>query len=290
MTANCRHYWISCHDHYQCTECEATTPACCDCGRPTGDALTICQRCLSRAARTLDDIDDALRHYIPTPPTYIRAIAYDPERVREHHADTGPSITVGDIPGILAGWAEMWAETNNEPVNVPARDYLIGRHIWAAQNADKSAWGDYRTEMRALRHVARQAAGLLPKQLAAPCVHCGGTLVRDWADEHWQPLADGLTDRVRCTGCGLTWDSERHVEFANRQHIRDLPETMPDALITYEQARLVWPEVPAGTWRQWAYRDELTPDTWDERGVPLYRVHTLATLTTRRHADPRATA
>ena len=96
MTANCRHYWISCDDRYQCAECEATTPACCDCGRPTGDALTICQRCLSRAAHTLDDIDGARGIGVDVSEPAATKLAASHPRVAAICADVTGTLPVAD--------------------------------------------------------------------------------------------------------------------------------------------------------------------------------------------------
>ena len=108
--------------------------------------------------------------------------------------------------------------------------------------------------MRTARHAARRIAGLLPQRMPEPCVHCGGECVQDWSDDAWQPLSTGLSDVVRCLGCGLTWDDRAHWHFATRRRIVELPADHPDALITMEHARQIWPDVPSGTLRQWAKR------------------------------------
>ena len=61
----------------------------------------------------------------------------------------------------------------------------------------------------------------------------------------------------------------------------------PDALVTLEEARLIWREVPAATWRKWAERERIASVSWNERGTPVYRVRDLAEVTTQRAAETR---
>lgn len=293
---NCKHDWTRVSEHeYHCRNCVETTYRCACGDHPTGTAQLICDHCLTREWQVLVDVANALEHYTPTPPTYVKAASYDIEPVREHREDDPTRLTVSDVPDVLASWADMWAEVLGDEVNVPPAQYLRSRFIWAATNPDASAFHTYRSEVRQLRHVARRAAGLLPKRLPAPCVHCGGTVVRDWATRDWQPLPTGLTDTVRCTSCNITWDNEDRWRHVSATHLRLLPEQHPDTLITMSEARTVWPSIPRQTFYSWARRDmELPPDrqaapirSWDERGVPLYRVGDLAALVARRRDDAR---
>ena len=137
-------------------------------------------------------------------------------------------------------------------------DRLKGFHVWAAHNPEASDWRAYLKAMRSLRASARRIAGLLPERIAEPCVMCGGDVVQDWSDGDWMPLETGLSDTVRCTRCGTTWGDRLHWHFTMRNHIVELPAEHPDALVTIEQARMIWPDVPAATWRSWAkrWRDE----------------------------------
>ena len=61
----------------------------------------------------------------------------------------------------------------------------------------------------------------------------------------------------------------------------------PDALVTLEEARLIWREVPAATWRKWAERERIEPNSWNERGTPVYRVRDLAAVVEQRSREPR---
>lgn len=146
---------------------------------------------------------------------------------------------------------------SDQRVTMSAGDAIAGLkhlHVWAAHNTDASDWLAYLKAMRKLRHQARRIAGLLPERLPEPCPHCGGQVVQDWADQWWKPLETGLSDVVRCTGCGMTWGDRARWLFSTRQHIVDVPEMHPDSLVTLAQARMIWTDVPAATWRSWAKR------------------------------------
>lgn len=274
----CRHEWVETGGGYQCAHCTQTCERCVNGDHPTGSVQVICRRCLTGEQAVLDDIAAACGYWIPTPHTYVRAVSYDIEPVRAHRSENPGRVTIHDVPPVLASWADMWAEAIGEARPDSAMTYLAGRFLWAANNQDASAWPAYRREVRSLRHVARRDAGLLPKSMPAPCVHCGGTVVRDWAHPDWSPRGDGLSDQVRCTSCGSTWGNEQRWRHVNKTHLRLLPEACPEALVTMKEARMVWPSVPAGTWRQWAHRNLLTPQGWDLHSEPLYRAGDLAAL------------
>lgn len=235
---------------WRCAECEATSATCGTCHGASGSSLLLCQRCERRAAGVLDDIEAALDLYEPQP----RSLVGSPG---DMHLVPGGSESSSDNPeGIraeLLAWVARWTEHAGAE-RTAATDYLKSRHLWAAHNPDLSSWPVYLEAMRALRHRARRLAGLLPKRLPEPCVHCGGDVVQDWADQWWKPLETGLSDVVRCTGCGTTWGDHAHWLFSTRQHVADAPAQHPDSLITLAQARMIWREVPAATWRKWAQR------------------------------------
>lgn len=236
---------------WRCAECEATSATCGTCKRASGSSLLLCQRCERMAARLLDDIEDALSHYRPDP----RSLVPSPGDMRlvPGGGQAGGIDSPDDVTSALLGWVARWTE-HAGATNAAAGDYLRSHHMWAAHNPELSHWPAYLDDLRWLRHQARRIAGLLPKRLPEPCVHCGGQVVQDWADKWWQPLNDGLSDVVRCLGCGMTWGDRARWLFSTRQHIVDLPSEHPDSLITLAQARMIWPEVPAATWRQWAKR------------------------------------
>lgn len=323
MTDQCHHEWVTdlalCEKSPTniCSQCGQTCPSCNVCGGPTASSLLACQRCLDSLDAVLVGITEALSHWQQEPSSTVRAIRYDSDR-RGGNVDHVP-LKMGDGPSeiraVLADWVAMWSElSGSRDAAVDDVDYLRGRHLWAAHNADLAAWDDYRREMRHLRHRARRVAGLLPQRQAGACIYCGGDVVRDWADEHWRPRADGLSDDLRCTSCRIQWEDVQHWRYANRHTILALPDTHPGLLVTAEAARTIFPEVPAATWRSWAHRDapraearrrhaeyveggrigpepepeQMAVRSWDRRGRPLYLLSDLTALVVARADDTRA--
>lgn len=318
MTTQHIHTWASPDQHgtWACTSCTDTSPTCIierpsddpGEGHPTGiPAQAICHGCLRHEQGILDDIADALGHWQHQPRSIVPAIRYDRERINGSRTENDrPTIqTPSDVLDVLWDWAVMWAEVRSD--RAPAGDVLgfLKRHIlWAANNPDGAAWSDYRAEMRQMRHAARRVSGLLPQRQAAPCIHCGGQIVRDWATANWQPRIDvrpehnGLSDIHRCTGCGLTWAHREAWMYANGHTLRLAPKFAPDTLVTLEDARKhIFPGVPAATWRKWLQRDRDRAEAGEERRIPergtdvrgndLYRVGDLATHVEYRTAQTR---
>ena len=298
-----RHDWtenpapVGTIDAWTCTECGETCATCNVCQRPTGTALLACDPCLDHQGRILTDIERAVGHYRWAPGSgQLAATRHDRVRVRGTGSDsTGAGIsTIGDVAEVLASWAGMWAEALREEPPADLRgvlDYLRGHIIWAAHHGDVAAWDDYREEVRALRHHARRISGLLPQREAAPCVYCGSDVVRDWADAQWDPLPGGLADEYRCTNrdCGAVWVDDRAWDFTKRHHLPGVPDAQPDALVTLEEARLIWRDVPRQTLNTWANPDggSLAPSGWNERGAPVYRVRDIAELVDKRATKGR---
>jgi len=261
VTETCRrHEWTATERGWRCTECGAESATCGTCGEPSGTNLLLCERCKARADRVLDDIAKALRYYERDPrspvasPGDMRLVAIRSNRGR------GGIETPGQIEDALWAWVARWTEYVGAQRS-DAYDALKSMHQWAAHNVEASGWHEYGRDALRLRHHARRIAGLLPKRLPEPCVHCGGRAVRDWATREWEPRRDGVSDTVRCTSCHRTWDDPRAFAFTTRQHIFDLPNVRPDALVTLEQARTIFPDVPAATLRGWVFRDR---QAWDQ--------------------------
>ena len=300
MTDQHTHIWATpTNGTWTCLDCDDQAPTCIiekpsdepGEGHPSIPGQAICNGCLRYEQGVLDDIADALGHWQHQPRSLVPAIRYDRDKLKGSRTqDDRPAVnTPGDILDVLWSWLDMWVETRGEePLEGAVIAHLKRYLLWTANNPDDSVWTDYRSEMRQMRHHARRLAGLLPKRLAGPCVHCGGQVVQDWADEHWQPRIDvrpehnGLSDQVRCTGCDLTWKHREAWMFTNRHTLQLLPDVKPDALVTIEDARRIFTDVPASTWRTWTDRDELTEQDRDVRGRPLYRVGDLDTLVQRR--------
>lgn len=278
-----RHTWQRAEGGYACEECTATCEACIECARWTDSSLLICQRCIERTRQLLDDIEVAISLYSPSPPSAVPAIRYDKDRISGSFGDDfDPNHwSWSELGEVITGWADMWAEAAGKERTTQPLEFMRGHILWAAHNED-SDWHQWRAEMRRALHTAKRDAGLLPKRMPAPCVHCGGLAVQTWAND-LKPHPDGLSDEVTCLGCGLLWSSEAQYRWLSKTHLQNLPEVRPDALVTLDEARLVWPDVPAKTWATWANRAELPdPAGWDERGRSQWRVCDLEPLIDRR--------
>lgn len=284
MPDQCAHYWTEAERGWQCTECDATCEACIECKRWTGGSLLICDPCVKRTRRLLDDIEVAIALYSPSPASIIPAIRYDRDRISGSRGDDFDPTrwTWSELHQFLAGWADMWAEEAGRERQTPPLEFMRGHILWAAHN-EASDWDQWMAEMKRALHTAKREAGLLPKRLPSPCVHCGGMAVQDWADKSLRPYEDGLSDEVRCLGCNLTWTSPAHFGQASKTHLHELPLKHPDMLVTLAEAPYVWPDIPSKTWATWASRAELPdPAGWDERGRAQYRVGDLHALAERR--------
>lgn len=254
-----QHTWVSrVGSTWFCDECEAESATCETCDRASGTSLLICDRCLKAAAKVLDDIEAALDHYEHESPSLIKSPGN--MRLVAGGGTPGGMQHPSDVEDVLWAWVGRWSEHAGAS-NQGATDYLKAHHMWAAHNVEASDWPGYLRAMRTLRHQARRIAGLLPQRLNEPCVYCGGQAVQDWADDHWEPLREGLSDTVRCTRCGMTWHDSVLWRKVTREHIVELPKEHADSLVTLDQARMIWPEIPAATWRSWLKRDR---DQWAE--------------------------
>lgn len=288
------HVWTQTTDDvppaYACASCSASTTGCRDCGRVHESSLVICPRCLTRALGLLDDIGAYLRAMsdVARVTLGLRSVRYDlvttrsagnVERLdhgldvayRETRAASGPSsITTQDgAMDLLEWWVDDWVERSGDPDGAwDTLTYLRDHTVWAAHQ--HPAWSDYLSELRATRAVVRRLAGLAPEPEPAPCVHCGGTVVRD------QSEADGLSDVARCLGCRMTWGTRGAFVAATRAHLPDLAATRPGALVTAEQVRAIYPHIKAGTWRQWVHRGVVAAADVDGRGRPLFALGAVA--------------
>lgn len=317
------HEWQPTNDVWACAECAETSETCQTCHNPTGTSLLVCAHCVDAEKRVLVDIMDALAWYQPDPTPIIRAARYDKIIVHGSHGPSKPRSTPTDITNQLHNWATIWGASN--PREHPA-DYLSTRLIWAAHNTEASQWENYRSAIRKLRHQARAIAHLLPRREPGPCIHCGGTIVRDWAERDWTPREDGLSEIARCTRCGTEWESWTRLSFAQRHTIKLLPQVRPEVLVTLANALTIWPNLPKSTLWTWVERDRRAHDEsvrqcdqwedawtawhdagnhgpwtqppkiveraipergWDARGVPVYTVGDIAAMMARRATEDR---
>ena len=59
--SDCRHYWTEAdNDRWACTDCDETCASCIECRKWTDSSLLICQRCVNRIRRLIDDIETAV--------------------------------------------------------------------------------------------------------------------------------------------------------------------------------------------------------------------------------------
>lgn len=195
-----------------------------------------------------------------------------------------------DPPSVLAVltfWEDAWRQERGQAAaqatSVDAAvTYLTSLTAWAAQ--ESPTWEEYRTDVRALLHRLHVLTGdwQPPREEPAPCVHCGGTVERQWTD-------DGLDDVARCARCGMTWPSEDRLRHTNHLTVLALPITHPDQLVTAEDARVAVPDLKRNTLNQVIKRDRDhgTDPGWtprlpvmgkDERGRDLYRLADITAL------------
>lgn len=280
-----QHEWAPSRGGYACTACTATSRACIECGRPTGNDTPLCHPCHDRVRSVLDGIRRALAYWQPAPTPTIRATRWRRVTVRSANNETIHGRTV---PQILYDWRVTWMQ--NGAGGQPAADslnYLTDHILWAATHPDHSDWAAWLADMRKCRWVARRDAGLTPERIPWPCPYCGGRTVQDWSDHDWQPLPGGLSDEVRCTSCTRTWPSLARFVIVCSGRITDMPTRDPWTTIHLEDARTIWPDLPIETLRSWTRRGDLQPADRDRHGRPLYRVADLTDLIERRQSTNR---
>jgi hypothetical protein len=285
---------------WACTACPLVVPACTHCPRPLHDtALLVCDRCVERGRRLVLDIAEDLERfpYTVLEAAGLRSARYD--LVRTTTADDDARLPFGldavtpDPHGgiatlvkrpetavdILAGWAELWAETRGDSLDDTVRrdgwaSYLAAHTVWAMQNPDASDWTTYADEARIVRSTVRRILGITPVREGTPCPDCGADTVRDW-----QPRADhtpthehdhvtrrhgltleGLADTVRCTRCHRSWDTPTDLHLAALAALPSMPAVRPWALVTFAQLALALEgRVPRGTLKSWIFRGQLRP-------------------------------
>lgn len=280
-TSSCAtHAWTATTTHdggrpvFACTVCTETTTGCQDCARPLETALTICARCLERARGLLDDIGDFLAEMsdVARVAVGLRAIRYDlagtassssrdrlphglDAAYREDAPVPGPASirTTGGALDLLEAWVDDWSERSGDVEGAwDTLTYLRSHTLWAAQN--HPAWSTYLEELRTTRSVVRRLAGLAPERLAVPCVHCGGSVVRDWDVTH------GLTDDARCTRCRRSWSSTAHLAVDVAASWSGMSRTRPVVLLTFGELVLALQgRTPKHTIATWIHRQQLAP-------------------------------
>jgi len=197
----------------------------------------------------------------------------DPELLKVQRAKTNRTTleltrnpkTLGDT---LKNWATMWAEHHGHELTGNPTTYLRKLAIWASNNPDDSAWHDHWREVRHIRKRLWFLVGLNPQYEPTPCVYCGSVLKREWTSH-------GLTDTIICTNrkCERrVYKDEEDLAWANRDFIYKAPHEYPEALLTRDQIRVVYPKIKPGTLRKWISEGELQPIDQDERGKDRYQL------------------
>lgn len=282
------HEWTLDAGTWTCAQCGDTTPACTECGNALDTSLTVCDPCINRARRIITDIATWMTTYsFGVQLIHIRAIRYDRDRVTT--SDDAARLPFGldqitddpedtritaikhpdDAVKILHDWAEVWAGERGETTGTDPLGYLLDHTLWALQNQRASGWADYHSDARQVRAVIRRLLGIAPEKEPVPCVHCGGRIIRDWTP-------DGLDDLRRCTRCHMEWANYGRLHHTNMLVHHQLPTTHPDADVTTEQARRIYPHLNAATIRSWIHRGHLTPTGRNVRGEPTYRLGDIA--------------
>lgn len=247
--------------------------------------------------------------------TWGRPTRKDPEGSFEHLQDQWAS----DPPSVSAVLAELeddWRHARGdgpapyEPSVARCADYLRRHMTWAAQVHEP--WVEQRALLGWL-HVRLEVVtgtSTRPEPVGAPCMHCGGRIVRRWLPgSHGDDAVDGATrlgreheglaDEMVCEGCGTTWRHPSSVAgelravtlpasylLAQRAALEELPTTNPDLTVTLPEAkRILRGRVQPKTLEARVRRGMVSPVGADVRGAATYRLGDLAGLDTR---DERA--
>lgn len=192
------------------------------------------------------------------------------------HEEAVAAVAARAKAALARCWSAETACARAEPTAANLLRWLEGHLVWAANNPDQSDWPVYLEEANTVRRRLRRLVGLAPEIEPAPCVECGGQVVRDWT-----PI-DGLSDARRCTRCGMKWTDQPHLDFVNLTTLRALPRTRPDELVTADMAKAALPTSRRAQLRLVLHRDRkrlaegkeprLPIRGTDERGRALHRL------------------
>lgn len=301
------HDWTPHDDIYRCTGCTETRPACNTCHRPNHSSMAICTPCLTTTRRLLTRAENAYRS-IPDglrTATGLQAIRYDKHRSRttglhvsndpgpddpddlrtlietnpnRHHLELTRDPT--NVLAALHDIADDWSDTLGTTWHGNVFTWLSNHILWAAQN--HPAWNDHLKDIRTAVRRFYDFAGLTPKPDRAPCVHCGGTIVQDWADRDGRYHPTGLSDMLRCTRCGTRWNDYAHLDPIKIQTVRAAPVQYPDTLVTLKEARAALRGVKRNTINKAISRDRknnpqrIPEHGTNRRGETLYRLGDIA--------------
>jgi len=286
---------------FVCQECPATAGACMVCERVSDTGDRTCGDCVSRARNDLRKVRDLYRQLpdIIAGIAGLHAVRYDrggsgkpgkgakatdttilggealvlaargttrPSRLGRWETQIDPVLLAAErqdppsVYAVLAEWVERWTgELDQDGTALPgvdaAVDWLLERTEWAAQRSPSwdtwlSALADLLWRLRRLTGDVRPREQLEP----VPCVHCGGPVIRNWSK-------GGLSDVRTCKACGSSWPNDERLRHIETQVVFALPEGTPDALVTIDEAKMI-------------YRGRIRPDRlddWARRGLPPAR-------------------
>ena len=273
------HEWVKAEESWACSQCVATSATCAQGDHPANSSIPLCLRCQVRIAQRIRQLDAYLRLALVAEVAQSDLKSPMDYRMRvsgsciQHEAEGAEGIEE-----VMLGWGGMWAEYVGAE-NAGWADFLTTHLLWAVQHPNESGWEDFAREVGAHRLTAQHLAGLGPARLPERCVYCKplghkGELVQDRVDRHGEPYADGLQDEVRCLTCDRHWEDRQAYQLVTRMHI-----TASEGEVTIEQAKELWPEVPAATWRRWKKRGDL------EATGGTHSLASLRALVTRRREE-----
>lgn len=279
------HTWVLVEDetHYGCQDCEATAAACVECRKPReAPDRMVCDRCVRWWQKLVRDVHMWATTYQQDPYSPISSPRIDPNRVTTSDDDVrlpfGLDSVVSDLDDgrieslrtvaealeVLTNWAGRWAKHMNVTVGPESTEFLAEWTPWALDNRDASAWEVYAREARRVRALVRRLVGIAPEREPAPCVHCGGLIVREWEK-------DGLSELRRCTGCGIEWPEYSALMHTNHLVLQGLPETHPSMQVTLADAKRIYRgRIGPKLLHMWVKRGKLLAVDRDVRGDDLY--------------------
>lgn len=263
---------------------------------------TTCKACLRREHNILETIRETIQG---VPDTFahligLQAINYDRDPIdqtrRNDQLPFGLDRTIDDweqgihgiqtptgLHEILQSWADNWAEQRGDtPTSTRTPiTYLQNNLTWAAENQETSGWHEYRHEIRELLARARHLTDTPDTQNAgANCLNCDIPLAHKWTKHGLQD------DYAYCPKCRDQYTPTRF-KLAARQMIQDAPTTKPDAEITIDIAKQIFPNVRPNTLDVWhnrarskdpteRARSPLTPTGRNRQGKTTYRLADIA--------------
>lgn len=220
------------------------------------------------------------------------------EHLQDQWASDPPSVSA-----VLGELEDDWRGARRDPPapyeQSVARSsrYLLDHLRWAAERHPQFVEQRQVLDWLHMRLEVVTKTDERPEPVGAPCMHCGGRIVRRWrpgsqraggSDDGGTRLGrrdEGLSDEMVCEGCGTTWEHEASYRLAQRGALEDLPATSPDLEVTLPDAkRILRGRVQAKTLEARVRRGMVAAVGADVRGSATYRLGDLA-LDTR---DERA--